>query len=412
MRWFSTNPVTISAPLDATGAPLVTLTRSTVSGTPPFGIIHFSASADASTGLQITNGNSGMYLGGGVLAGGNADDHHQRHFRQQFRQRRRRHRRRPDQLTVQHSIVSGNTAGNAGGGVYGGSGVDIDYSTIENNSTTGATVSINGGGGVFGRASFSLLARSTSSTTRRPRPRGGVYSAFGMNVAQSTISGNIADGRFRRRSLFESRNDGAALASQPQHARIGNTAQGNGGGVLGGTVGLENSTLTGNVASGTGGGVQAGDADDQLRDHRLRTSRRAQAAARTSPHRPQVDSTILYGNTSGSRRAGRLSSAAPPPSPVNHDIIGATDGRRPGRNATTAIRARRARRQRRSDADHGAGRGSCAIDGADTMPSVDTDQRGYARVRSAAARQPIADIGAYEAGAKDPDVIFRDGFGG
>ncbi len=57
------------------------------------------------------------------------------------------------------------------------------------------------------------------------------------------------------------------------------------------------------------------------------------------------------------------------------------------------------------------GSGSCAIDGADTMLSVATDQRGYARAVGGGT-PPIADIGAYEAGATDPDVIFRDGFGG
>ncbi len=278
---FLTKPVKISAPVDATGAPLVTLTRSTVSGTPSFGLIHLSASATID-GLALTNGASGPYPGGAVLSGGNltitnsvlsgnSSDSVGGAVAS------------TGQLTVQHSIVSGNTAGNAGGGLYGASGVEVDYSTIKNNSTTAATSSIKGGGGIFGRASVSLLRDDILDNTSASAA-GGVYSAFGMNVAQSTISGNMAMAGSGGGLYMNPATTGGSLEVS-RSTLNGNTAQGNGGAVLGGTVGLENSTLVGNVASGTGGAVQADLADDQLRDHRPEPVDRRRAAGPASPHR-------------------------------------------------------------------------------------------------------------------------------
>jgi hypothetical protein len=398
------NPVTISAPLDPTGTPLVTLTRSTVSGTPAFGLIHTSAPATLD-GLKITNGNSGLYLGGGILAGsaltvissvisGNNSDSAGGGIAA------------TGTLTIQHSTISGNTAGNAGGGMYGGAFVELDYSTVSGNSTTGATSSVNGGGGVFARGVVRLLRGDIRDNTSASSA-GGAYSAQGMNVADSTITGNMATA-----------GSGGGLYVNPATAGVTleisrttiseNTAQGNGGGVFGGAVGLENSTLTANVASGTGGGVQAG---TLMTNYATITQNQSVGAGGgvNFVMSADVDATILFDNTSGSATPDDIAGAAAVTG--QYDIVGASSVGVPADTRTCDP-------QLGALADNGGptqtmalGARSCAIDAADSIATVDTDQRGFARP-AGTGTTPIADIGAYEAGAKDPDVVFADGFGG
>jgi predicted outer membrane repeat protein len=398
------NPVTISAPLDATGTPLVTLTRSTVSGTPAFGIIHFSSPATI-TGLAITNGNSGLYLGGGILAGaaltiqqsvisGNSSDSSGGGIAGTAK------------ITLQHSILSGNTAGNAGGGIYGSSAVEIDYSTVKNNSTTGATGSLNGGGGVFSRGSVRLLQADILDNTSASAA-GGVYSSNGMSVAQSTITGNIATAGSGGGLYGNPATNGVTLEVSSS-TLTGNTAQGNGGAVFGGAVGLENSTLTDNVASGTGGGVQAVMLMTNYATIAQNQSTGAGGGASFSSS-AQVDATILFGNTTGSAVADDIEGATAMTG--GHDIIGATNAGVPEGtlNCDPHLSAL---------ADNGGPTqtmaltsGSCAIDAADTTLTVAVDQRGYPRPVGSGS-PAAADIGAFEYGSSDPDVIFKDGFGG
>jgi predicted outer membrane repeat protein len=401
-----TAAATISAPLDPTGLPLVTLTRSTASGTPAFGIIEGSATLTI-VGLQITNGNAGMYLGGGVLGSGtltisssvisgNSSDSAGGGIAA------------TGTLSVQNSVVSGNTAGNAGGGVYGNSRVDIAYSTVANNNTSGATSSSNGGGGVFS-AGFVSVVRSDVMNNTSASAGGGVYASQGVTVTNSTVSGNIA-----------SNGSGGGLYSNPATTGSGvavtgstiesNTAQGNGGGVLGGTVGLANSTLTGNVASGTGGGVQAGDLMTNYATIASNQSTGAGGGANFATS-ADIDGTILYGNTSGAGVPDDVSSAGTAAITGQYDIIRASSPAVPAGTLNCDP-------QLGTLADNGGptqtmalGAGSCAIDAAASTPSVDTDQRGFARP-TGGTTPALADIGAYEAGAKDPDVIFSDGFGG
>ena len=400
---FITNPVTISAPLDATGAPLVTLTRSTVSGTSSFGLIHSTAVLTIN-GLQISNGNSGVYLGGGILAGsalnlndsvisGNSSDSAGGGIAT------------TGKLTMQHSIVSGNTAGNVGGGIYGSTGMEIDYSTVSNNSTTGAAAAVNGGGGVFSSGLVRLLRADILDNTSASAG-GGVYAAQGMNISNSTISGNIA-----------SNGSGGGLYSNP--ATIGtnliasgctvdsNTASGNGGGVLGGAVGLANCTLTGNIASGTGGGVQA---DILMTSYAtiVKNQSTGLGGGANFNSSADVEGTILYNNTDSSGGDDIEGASAVT---GDHNIIGSAtvDVPQDSVNCDPALSPL---------ADNGGptqtmalGAGSCAIDAASSTPSVATDQRGFTRP-TGGTTPPLADIGAYEAGATDPDVIFSDGFGG
>jgi hypothetical protein len=402
---FVTNPVTISAPLDATGTPLVTLTRSSVSGTPAFGIIHFSAPATVE-GLAITNGNSGLYLGGGILSGaaltitnsvisGNSSDSTGGGIAGTAK------------ITLQHSILSGNTAGNSGGGIYGGAAVEIDYSTVKDNATTGATGSVNGGGGVFSRGSVSLTQTDILDNTSASEA-GGIYSALGMSISNSTITGNIATSGSGGGLYGNPATTGVTLSVT--HSTIdANTAQGNGGGILGGVVSLENSTITANMASGTGGGVQAAMLISNYATIVQNQSTGAGGGANFSSS-AQVDATILSGNTSGSAVADDIEGAADITG--EHDFIGASSANVPADTLSNCDL------KLGPLADNGGptqtialGAGSCAIDAADTMLSVATDQRGYPRPVGSGS-PAAADIGAYEFGASDPDVIFRDGFGG
>jgi predicted outer membrane repeat protein len=397
------NAATINAPLDPTGAPLVTLTRSTVSNTPAFGIIHTTAPLTIN-GLKITNGNSGIYLGGAILSGGaltittsvisgNSSDSAGGGIAA------------TGKLTVQHSIISGNTAGNAGGGLYGGTGIEIDYSTLSGNSTSGAASSVNGGGGVFS-SGLARLMRADILDNTSASAGGGVYAASGMNVSDSTISGNVA-----------SNGSGGGLSSNPAVTGTNlilegstiesNTAQGNGGGVLGGAVGIENCTLTGNLASGTGGAVQA----DMLMTNYTTIAQNQSTGPGGGANftsSGDVDGTILFNNTAGGNADDIEGGAAPS---GQHDIIGAT-------TQTVPTGTLNCDPQLAALADNGGptqtmalGAGSCAIDAAGTAASTPTDQRGYTRP-AGSGTVPSADIGAYEAGAKDPDVIFSDGFGG
>jgi predicted outer membrane repeat protein len=399
-----TQPAAISAPLDPSGAPLVTLTRSTVTGTPAFGIIESSAPLTIS-GLQITNGDSGVYLGGGILAGssltitssvisGNGSDSAGGGIAS------------IGNLTVQHSILSGNSAGNAGGAIYGGSQVDVEYSTVSDNFTRGAAANLNGGGGVlalvFVRVSHSDIRDNTSASAG-----GGAYCAQGMIVNDSTISGNTASNGSGGGLYTNPAASGGSLVSSGSTIDS-NTAGGNGGGLLGSAVGIENSTITGNMASGTGGGVQA----EMLMANYATIAQNQSTGTGGGANftsSADVDATILYDNTSASATPNDIAGGAPVTG--QYDIIGASSVGVPADTRTCNP-------QLVALADNGGptqtmalGSNSCAIDAADTAAGTATDQRGFARP-AGTGTTPLADIGAYEAGAKDPDVIFADGFDG
>ena len=399
------NPVTISAPLDSTGSPLVTLTRSAAAGTPAFGIIQSNAALDVE-GLRITNGDSAAVLGGGILAGGNlvvdssvisgnSSDSSGGGIAA------------TEKLTIQHSIVTGNTAGNVGGGVYGATSVEIDYSTIQNNATTTATGSINGGGGVFSRGALRLMRADILNNTSASAG-GGAYAAQGMNVSDSTISGNVA-----------SNGSGGGLYGNPGLATAtvivsystinSNTAQGNGGGIVGGTTSIASSTVVGNMASGTGGGVQAA---ALMMNYATVTQNQSvgDGGGVNFSSSAEVDATILANNTQGASTPDDIEGGAAITG--KYDIIVAS-------NATVPDQTLNCDAKLLPLADNGGptqtmalGAGSCAIDKAGPAPTTtDTDQRGFARAVGSGT-PPVADIGAFESGSMDPDKIFADGFEG
>jgi len=192
-------PSTIKAGLDASGNPLVMLTRSTVSGTPNFRLI--ATSADLSIdGLSLSGGYC-IERGGAIYASG------------------------PANLSLSNSSVTGNTTGTSGGGIEANCGnitllkssVSGNYahksgggiyatnhdtnglcvSTISLNTSkiTGNSAGIGQGGGVY---SFNGNVYAYSTTVDRNRViggglangGGGLYAYFTVKVIGSTISNN------------------------------------------------------------------------------------------------------------------------------------------------------------------------------------------------------------------------------
>jgi hypothetical protein len=398
------NQATISAPVDATGNPLVTLTRSSSDGTPVFGIIQSNAALDVE-GLQITNGDSGNFLGGGILAGNSLivgasviSGNHSNSAGGGIAA--------TGKLTIQNSIVTGNKAGNVGGGVYGSTGVEIDYSTIKSNSTSSATGPVNGGGGIFSSGALRLMRADILDNTSASAG-GGVYAAQGMNVTSSTISGNLA-----------SNGSGGGLYANPSTVGANvivsystidtNTAQGNGGGILGGTTNIANSTIVGNMASGTGGGVQTG---TLMMNYTTVTQNQSagDGGGVNFGSSAEVDATILVNNTIAGTTPDDIEGGAAITG--QYDIIVASNAGVPDQTLSCDP-------QLSPLADNGGPTqtmaltaGSCAIDKAGTVLTVDSDQRGFARAVGG-GDPPVADIGAYEFGSMDPDKIFSNGFEG
>lgn len=373
--------------------PLVTIERSTVSGTDAFGLIESSAQLTIQ-GLTLSNGDSGMYSGGAVLASdalsmnncvvsnnssGNAGGGISA----------------SGQTDIEHSVITGNTAGTAGGGIASNASTNIYYSVVSNNSTLGATASSNGGGGIFSvtalRLRNTIVVGNTSASAG-----GGVYSPGIVNAIDSTISGNTA-----------SNGSGGGVFTSASGVGIGGTtvtgnhAEGNGGGINGGAVDLTNSTITGNTATGIGGGVAA---DVLTSSYSTVATNTASGAGGGVNFATGADSqaTIFFGNTpddlataSSTAMTGQfnlvgVTTAGTPGDTISCDPLLAALADNGGPTQTMALQT-----------------GSCAIDAASSTPAETIDQRGYSRPAVVATN---ADIGAYEAGATDPNVIFANGF--
>ncbi|MEP6484908.1 MAG: choice-of-anchor Q domain-containing protein [Rudaea sp.] len=350
------------------GTPLVTIERSTVTGTANFGLIQ-SNYALALYGLTLTNGASGTYVGGAVVAGGtltigncvisnNTSDSAGGGIAAS------------GALTIDHSIITGNTAGNAGGGIEAGATTSVYDSLISNNMTLSSTGS--GGGGVF--ASSTFRAHNTTFSGNTSASGGGaIFGSAAVNLNDSTINGNKAQ-------------------------------NGPGGGIGGDSINLSESTVTGNSATGAGGAVQADmfTATYSTIAQNSSTSMSGGGADFTSG--ADAQGSILYGNTpddlstsstlalGGNLNLVGTSAVATPSDTISCNPMLATLANNGGPTLTMALQT-----------------GSCAIDAAASTPSDTSDQRGFSRPAIVSTN---ADIGAYEFGASDPDKIFADGFDG
>jgi CSLREA domain-containing protein len=236
---------------------LITISDSTISGNYTLGdgaqggavysyhSIQYSSQYSSITNTVLTgNHTAGRFSYGGALALGQSHYHLKN-------------------LVVTGNYTLGDSAGGGGiGGNFSDSGTSFDHLWIANNYTMGN--GSNGGGMSFAGYGYFLIANSeiSGNATRGSASGGGisssafsVSSAIGLDIVTSTISGNQALG-------------GGGIefvAFGPNQLRVidstisGNQALGTstGGGIdvhNGGTVTLDDSTITGNHAS-NGGGV-------------------------------------------------------------------------------------------------------------------------------------------------------------
>jgi predicted outer membrane repeat protein len=387
-------PATISGALDGSGAPLVTLERSSVSGTPDFGLILTTAGLTL-YGVALSNGSAQGYSGGAVLTGspltvdhcvisGNTSDSGGGGIAA------------GDGVTLTHSVVSGNSAMYTGGGVLA-SGLHIYYSTISGNSTS--LESGAGGGGIY--SSGPILARySTVSGNTSAAKGGGMYTKGILTMTDSTFSGNTALGGAGG-GVFAINSGIDASASTFSD----NSAATEGGGIYASDALLTNSTVTGNTAVSSGGGVYASAVTMSYCTVFANTTQDGIGGGVDFGSSATSNGSILYGNSpddlntgsqdtlDGSSNLIGLSGWGIPADTISCNPMLGPLGDFGGPTMTLPLMS-----------------GSCALYAASSTPSETTDQRGYPRPAVGEDRLK-ADIGAFERQpSDDPDLIFANGF--
>lgn len=253
-------PVSIIGALDANHNPLITLTRSTVSGTPSFRLLSTSSNLSID-GVAFTNGsvvesggairatgyaalslsnshvtaNSASVSGGGVAVDCGA-------------------------LSLYRSTVSGNSAAKNGGGIYvsdyiknsgGGSTCSNTTMSIAKSTVSNNTVTVGNGGGAFSFNGYATVLSSTVSGNTTQVSGGGVYAYQGVELSASTISNNTG----------QSGSGGGVWSYQVTTSGGGSTVTGNttthgGGGIFAYTTNLSGITVSNNKSTYDGGGIQ------------------------------------------------------------------------------------------------------------------------------------------------------------
>lgn len=371
-------PVAIRAGLDAAGNPLVTLMRSSVSGTPGFRLI--STASDLSvTGVVLQNGmaadrggaiyagdnanvalvdsgvtaNSAASSGGGIAANcGN--------------------------VTLTRSRISGNQAGKNGGGVYAANHANAttlceSTITLHHSSVTGNAASTGSGGGIYSFNGHVYGYYATlDSNSAGGLTGGGIYAYYSISLFACTVSNNS----------------------------VGNS----GGGVAAhGYIGLTNSTVAGNSASQSAVGADAIGIYSSTISANIGAGMYATGGVSFLSAATIVGS-IIQGNT-GNNLTGEVHAAGSnniigpdpsggsidyPPGSIDCDAKLGLLADNGGPTRTIALQD-----------------GSCAIDAGPLGASVPSDQRGTRFARKVGA---ATDIGAFE--FQSNDRIFFDGFGG
>src|SRR5262245_32271627 len=158
-----------------------------------------------------------------------------------------------ENLVLSGVVITGNTAKGGGGGmaVLGGR-LTLEGSTISNNTVTPAPLFATGGGGLFLSANSVATIRNSTVSGNQANEGGGITLNGGtLMVENSTLSNNHADA-----------SKGGAIAGLAGAVVVrnctisGNTAE-RGGGIFvqKGLLTLENSTISGNSSSYSGGGI-------------------------------------------------------------------------------------------------------------------------------------------------------------
>jgi CSLREA domain-containing protein len=255
--------LTTSMSINGPGPNVLTVQRSTASGTPTFRILTIQSGTVNISGLTISGGNFG---GGGAGLFVSA----------------------PATVTVANCTISGNTDNNFGGGGIANLGaLTLTNGTVSGNTgqgirstgtltLTSTTVANNVGSGIFHVSAFPLsITNSTITGNSGGTSGGGIFGDNGgtVTVIGTTVSGNSANGGagiFTASNLVMmnttvSGNNGTSAqgggienlgtATLTNCTVTGNMSVAGGGGIFnaGGTITLSNSTVTANSASGGGG---------------------------------------------------------------------------------------------------------------------------------------------------------------
>jgi len=374
-------PATIRAGVDASGNPLVSLARSTVSGTPAFRLL--STSADLSLrGVAMRNGIS-PDLGGALNASGSAA------------------------LTITNSTFSGNTAGASGGAIAADCGdITLSHATVSGNSAT------KNGGGVYasnylvgGGHCVSVITLASSKVTGNQTATGsggGVYSFYGNVYATfSTFDSNHAGGD-RGGGVY------AYINASLYYSTVSNNSSSVGAGGVGAAneIYLGNSTVAGNYSIGATAGLEA---------FRVSIFFSTITGNTVGPQNYPLGgmaflaSAYIVGSIVAGNAGGQIIGEA---SVQGHNNIFGSNG--PGQSITLPPDSMNCNPLLAPLADNGGPTktmalmdGSCALNrGPAFAPDFHSDQRGARFARRVGS---ATDIGAFESGN---DRIFFDGFSG
>ena len=166
-------------------------------------------------------------------------------------------------------VISGLTISNGlvhddrGGGIYNAGTLTLANSTVSNNDTNTTVASSGHGGGIYNAITGTLtltnstISNNTILNTAHDGYGGGIYSAGTLTLSNSTVSNNNTYGDYCHGGGIH--NEGTLTLNNSTVS--GNNAgtdiyYGDGGGIhnVGGSVGLNNSTISSNSSNGGGSG--------------------------------------------------------------------------------------------------------------------------------------------------------------
>jgi hypothetical protein len=160
-------------------------------------------------------------------------------------------------LTINDCTISGNDAGDGAAVLVTGGSLNVNRSTITNNTAS------NAGGGILGRLRPVTITDSTISGNFAVEHGGGLYQeGSSLSISGSTISSNAADSNLDGVGSGGGIYNLTGLISVVNSTISGNSAEG-GGGIFsdtGQTISIAHSTITANVVSSTGsygGGINS-----------------------------------------------------------------------------------------------------------------------------------------------------------
>lgn len=173
-------------------------------------------------------------------------------------------------VSLSKSTISGNKAaasvygaGIYGGGIYAGGSITVADSTISGNTLSGAGGSVKNptyGGGVYSSSSVNVtrssLSVNSADTTGSDSYGGGIYAGGSVTVTDTTISGNTSAGALAfGGGIYSSNSINVANSIISQNKATADyygsqlSLSGSGGGIYGGSVVINSSSLVGNTTS-------------------------------------------------------------------------------------------------------------------------------------------------------------------